>query len=80
VYFGGGVEIAYLPYLSGGMDADDARRLHGMLAEISNGRNIETVLHERLRERSRFAERLRVYVFSTGTELDRKDKVLDEAS
>ena len=79
-YFGGGVEVTYLPYLAGTMDSDDARWLYRLLDDVLEGETITDVLQDRFYERSRRSNRLRAFVFATATDLDRKDKLIHESS
>lgn len=77
VYFGGGVEIRYLPYLEDFRDADDVRHLAELLtAALDGNQTFRNLLVARLRERSRFAERLQLFQVVVATDLDRKDKII----
>jgi hypothetical protein len=81
VYFGGGVEIRYLPYLDEIRDADDVRRLAELLtAALEGDQPFRNLLVSRLRERSRFAERLQLFQVVIATDLDRKDKIVADRS
>ncbi|MEZ3145495.1 TM1802 family CRISPR-associated protein [Halobaculum sp. MBLA0143] len=74
-----GIEMRYLPYLSSTDDADDVRRLAGLLDTALNGdQRFRELLADRLNERSRFADRLKLYQIVVATDLDEKDKILTE--
>lgn len=75
----GGVEIRYLPYLEEIQTADDVRRLAELLTTALNGnQSFRDLLIARLRERSQFAKRLRLYQVVVATELDEKDKIVSD--